>query len=257
MKILITGANGYIAKSLISSLKDKIEIIAISRKDVDLCNRDAVNAYFANKYFDSIIHCAIVGGSRLKQDSMNVLDQNLIMYYNLLENKKHFGKFINFGSGAEDTARDTPYGLSKYVIRKSIETQDNFYDIKIYAVFDENELNTRFIKSNILRYLNKESMQIHSDKKMTFFYMKDLVKLVEHILLTDTKKLMKYNYASYIESLSLSDIANIINELDSYKVPILIGNETDKDYISEYNAGYLLDYIGLEEGIRQTFESIK
>ena len=87
--------------------------------------------------------------------------------------------------------------------------------------------------------------------------MKDLIKLVEHILLTDNAKLMKYNHASYIESLSLSDIANIINELDSYKVPILIGNETDKDYISEYNAGYLLDYIGLEEGIRQTFESIK
>jgi len=252
-KILITGANGYIGKSLATYLKDKFEVTTISRIDVDLLNRDAVNAYFQNKYFDSVIHCAIVGGSRLKKDTMNVLDENLIMYYNLLSNKKHFGKFIQFGSGAEDTARDTPYGLSKYVIRQSIETHQNFYDVRIYAVFDENELETRFIKANLLRYINKQPIQIHSNKIMSFFYMKDLVKLIEHILTTTPSILTKYNYAAYTDIYSLGDIANIINKLDTHKVPILIGKGNQPDYYSKISADYSLDYIGLREGIKETY----
>ena len=163
------------------------------------------------------------------------------MYYNLLNVRNHYGKMIHFGSGAEDSMRDTPYGLSKYVINKSIEDQENFYNVRIHAVFDENELNTRFIKANLVKYINREPMQIYSNRKYTFFYMKDLVKLVTHILLSKNESLMKYNYASYANDLYLTDICNFINELGDYKVPVLVGSETSDDYISGFNAGYLLE----------------
>ena len=36
MKILITGTNGYIGKSLYNALKDKYEVTTITRQDFDL-----------------------------------------------------------------------------------------------------------------------------------------------------------------------------------------------------------------------------
>ena len=35
MKILITGANGYIGKSLYNALKDKYDVTAVTRTDFD------------------------------------------------------------------------------------------------------------------------------------------------------------------------------------------------------------------------------
>jgi nucleoside-diphosphate-sugar epimerase len=113
-----------------------------------------MNNFFQSKHFDVVIHCAVQGGSRLKKDSYKDMDINLVMYYNLLQHKPHYDKLIHFGSGAEVFNSEDPYGLSKKVIANSISEIDNFYNIRIFAVFDENELDTRFIKSNIKRYLN-------------------------------------------------------------------------------------------------------
>jgi hypothetical protein len=135
--------------------------------------------------------------------------------------------------------------------------KERFYNIIIYAIFDENELDTRFIKANLKKYLNKESMIIHNNKKMTFFYMKDLVTLVNHIILEDPARLIKTQYASYVHEYSLKDIAEYIDTLGDYKVPILIGPEPGEDYESKYNAPYKLNYIGLKEGIREVFNKLK
>jgi len=188
VKILITGGNGYISKSLYNSLKNVYDVVTLSRDDFDLRDQFETIKYFSNKYFDTVIHCAVSGGSRLRQDTINDMDNNLQMYYNLLNCKNKFGKLIHFGSGAEITQPETPYGLSKRVITKSILEQKNFYNIRIFAVFDENELDTRFIKGNIKRYVNKEPIIIHQDKFMDFFYMKDLVSLVDYYIQSEKVK---------------------------------------------------------------------
>ena len=87
MRILITGGNGYIAKSLFSNLYSKYKIVSITRQDFDLTDSFETIKYFSDKYFDIIIHCAVSGGSRLKSDDWDVLDDNLKMYYNLLNCK--------------------------------------------------------------------------------------------------------------------------------------------------------------------------
>jgi len=257
MKILITGANGYLGKSLYNALKDKYEVTTITRRDFDLTDVKAMIEFFNSKYFDVVLHCAIVGGSRLKEDDWNVIDTNLCMYYNLFQCRAHYGKLINFGSGAEIHSPDTPYGLSKLVIRKSVINTLNFFNVRIFGVFDENELDTRFIKANIKRYINKESILIHENKKMTFFYMNDLIMLVEHLIITDSSRLMKENHCDYIDQYTLLEIAEIINKLDDYKVPILVGTEPGKDYASNYNAGYGLSYFGLKKGIIETYKKLK
>jgi dTDP-4-dehydrorhamnose reductase len=62
MKILITGANGYVGKSLYAALKDKYKITTLTRKELDLNNSSQVNDFFKNKYFDVVLHCAVKGG---------------------------------------------------------------------------------------------------------------------------------------------------------------------------------------------------
>ena len=69
MKILITGGNGYIAKSLVKELGE-YNITTISRKDFDLCDSIATNNWFKDKEFDIVIHTAVRGGSRLKKDNV-------------------------------------------------------------------------------------------------------------------------------------------------------------------------------------------
>jgi GDP-L-fucose synthase len=254
VRILITGANGYVGKSLYNAFKDKYEVSKLTRDVCDLTNLESVDQYFKDKYFDIVLHCAVEGGSRLKKDTNDVLDNNLKMYYNLVHNENYFKKLIHFGSGAELTAQDTPYGLSKHNIRQSILEKDNFHNVRIYGVFDENELDTRFIKANIKRYINKQPIEIHQDKFMDFFYMKDLVTLVEFCILNEISKEIN---CSYKDVYTLRYIANLINDLDEYKVEI---TQDKKGFGSGYcGIHHILPtpYVGLKQGIKEVYNKLK
>lgn len=255
MRILITGSNGYIGKSLHVALKDKYDVTAINRDSFDLTNPIALSNFFKSKQpFDVVLHCAVAGAANPRDTNWGIADGNLIMYYNLLQSKYYYKKLIHFGSGAETHLPDTPYGYSKKVIAKSILNQDNFYNIKIFGVFDENELDTRFIKANIKRYINKEPIQIHQDKVMDFFYMDDLVKVVEYYFGENPPKEFDCTYNDFY---SLKNIADIINSLDEYKVEINISKEGKAQYKSNYRSILPIDLIGLEEGIKQVYSKLK
>lgn len=254
MKILITGKSGYVATSLYKALKDKYDITTVGRKDFELTNFSSTRAYLQDKYFDIVIHTAVTGGSRLRPDSHTDMDTNLQMYYNLLQNRLSYGKLINFGSGAELYMTDTPYGFSKQVIAKSIEHIDNFYNLRIYNVFDETELDTRFIKANVQRYIDKEDIHVHQHKQMDFFYMPDLVSVVEYYIQNDN--LPKSYDCVYKDKQTLLDIAMMINRLNKYRVAIVANNEPATNYIGEFKS-IGINYIGLEEGIRQVYNKLK
>ena len=253
-KVLITGGNGYIARSLAKSLVD-CEIEVITRRDLDLTDGEACRVFFYNKTYDAIIHTAIEGGSRLKQDDFTNTDNNLRMYLNLIKYAAVCDKFISFGSGAELYNSNTPYGLSKSVIRQSMLDKPNCFNIRVFAVFDEYELNTRFIKSNLFRYLHGEDMVIHQNKYMDFFHMSDLVKLVGYYIHNDNPP--KEIDCCYSQAKSLCDIASFINELSSNKSKVIVENAGNGH---SYTGNFLdlgLDYLGLENGIKAVYSKIK
>lgn len=251
LKVLITGGGGYIGSTLHKELKS-YDVTSITRRDFDLSNKNEVAKWFEDKTFDVVLHTAVAGGSRLKKDDGEVCYKNLQMFYNLYYNRTKFKKLIHFGSGAELGTPTDPYGLSKRAISNVVEHEPNFFNIRIFGVFDENELETRFIKSNILRYIHKEEIIIHQNKVMDFFYMKDLISLVNHYIQTPSSNLLKEVECSYLKKYTLFDIATIINNLSNYKVKIKINNQTD----SNFYAGQKLpdiNCIGLEEGIRHVY----
>jgi len=255
VKVLITGGNGYIAKSIANNLWEKYHIISPGREELDLLDSKSVDAFFEGKYFDVVIHTAILGGSRLKEEDETVSFYNLIMFYNLIRKKEQFSKLLSFGSGAEFKTEYTPYGFSKKIINKLIHKHDNFYNLRIYAVFDEKEKDTRFIKSNIQRYLNNDPIAIHQDKLMDFIYMPDLISIVEHYIVgTD---LLKEVDCIYDDTVSLSKIAQQINNLSISKVPINIEDPLPgQNYIGTFNE-LPIAFIGLEQGIKNVYNKLK
>jgi nucleoside-diphosphate-sugar epimerase len=267
-KILVTGANGYVGSSLVASLNG--EITKLTRAEADITDPIQVDEFFKDKHFDVVIHCATAGGSRLSVDSAEVTHQNLQMFYNLVRNKKHYTKFINIGSGAEydrttkiapiwnkNKFPTDPYGMSKHIINSMIQNMDDFYTIRIYAIFDENELDTRFIKSNIKRYINKKPMIIHKNKLMDFFYMKDFINVVEHYI--ESKSSPKEIDCTYEHTYSLSEISEMINCLDEYRVVCNPGVEWDAPYFGNARTLKLLNIPlqGLQTGITNTYKILQ
>ena len=169
----------------------------------------------------------------------------------------YFNKFIHFGSGAEVNPT-TYYGFGKHIINQLMKPNPKNLNIRIYAVFDENELDQRFIKSNIIRYINKEDIKIHQDKKMDFFYMKDLISMIEWFLNQRKNRFpVPVINCSYLEKYTLNQIANIINSLDEHKVNIVIENQKQgNDY---YGIHPIMPFklVGLEEGIKEVYNILK
>lgn len=236
-KILITGSNGYIARNLFVSLNN-CDITLTNRQNLNLLNSQEVNDYFKVNSFDIVLHTAVSGGSRLQEDDYSWVYQNLLMVNNLMYNSHKFSKLISFGSGAElDRRFDInenselqtsfpidPYGLSKNSIAKSFINHEKFYNIRIFNVFNEDELETRMIKSNILKYMDKKPMKIFQNKIMDFFHMNDLVKIIDYYI--QNEKCPHTINCTYESKYSLLDVANIINTLSNHKVEINIESAT-------------------------------
>jgi nucleoside-diphosphate-sugar epimerase len=255
-RILITGGNGYIGTSLRNGLAEDHEITTVTRADFDVSDSKSTRDWFDGKHFDVLIHTAIAGGSRLRIDGFDVVDTNLKMYYNLLDNRSHFDRFISIGSGAEIYSRNTPYGLSKHVIRQSMMNKDDFYNLRVFAVFDENELATRFIKSSILNHINFTPIVITQDKHMDFFYMKDFVNLVKYYIME--KSPAKEVDCTYSSTPTLRDIADKVNSLGPNPVEVRhIAEGLAHHYSAEYPRSELpIDVYGLNRGIELTYEAL-
>jgi hypothetical protein len=176
------------------------------------------------------------------------------MYYNLLDNKQHFNKFINIGSGAEIYQSHTPYGLSKHTIRRSLLEKDNFYNVRVFGVFDKNELGSRFIKSNIMRYINKESLIILENKQMDFFFMEDFIRVVKFYI--ETANPPKELDCTYETSPHLKEIAEHINSLSDYNVPIDIQSQEDaQSYVGQHTP-LPINYTGMLMGITRVYKDL-
>ena len=140
MRVCVLGAGGFVGKNLIRDT----DWVGLTRQDLDLTNQLEVEEYFKTHEYDAVIHCAVVGGSRLKPDDAEVLYKNLLMFENVA--RVFNGKLIYFSSGAAlrgDPPTD-PYGLSKWLIDRRIDAIPNAYSLRIWGCYGPGELPTRF-----------------------------------------------------------------------------------------------------------------
>jgi nucleoside-diphosphate-sugar epimerase len=183
MKVCVLGAGGFIGKNLLLNTS----WVGVTRNELDLEDQIAVERYFTQNKFDVVIHCAVVGGSRLKKDEGNVLWKNLLMFENVVRVFK--GRLIYFSSGAalRGNPPTDPYGLSKWLIDKRIETMPNAYSLRIWGCYGPSELPTRF--SAVCK--REGHVVIEKDRYFDFVSISKVREVVQEYV-TSKKKLVKY-----------------------------------------------------------------
>jgi nucleoside-diphosphate-sugar epimerase len=173
MKVIVLGAGGFIGSSLVKAFPDWI---GVTRKELDLTDQKAVDAYFENvESATVVVHCAVIGGSRLRPDDGDVAYKNLLMFENVA---RHTKKMIYFSSGAalRGNPPTDPYGFSKWLVDRRIETLgDGYHSLRIWGCYGEGELPTRF--SAVCK--EKGHVVIPKDRYFDFIDVKDVCTIVK------------------------------------------------------------------------------
>jgi nucleoside-diphosphate-sugar epimerase len=172
--VLVLGSGGFIGSNLVKAFPDWV---GVTRQDVDLTDQKAVDAYFENGgHGDTVVvHCAVIGGSRLQLDDGIVAYKNLLMFENVA---RHARKMIYFSSGAavRGNPPTDPYGFSKWLVDRRIEMLgDGYHSLRIWGCYGEGELPTRF--SAMCR--EKGHVVIPKDRYFDFIDVKDVCKIVK------------------------------------------------------------------------------
>ena len=271
MNILITGSNGFLGQNLKKLKNYGYNIFELNISNCNLLDQEEVTSFFDNNktQYDLVLHTAVEGGRRNKKDEDSIVYNNLLMLYNLLANQNYYQCIISFGSGAELDRRYhinplaknrypiDPYGLSKSLIDKLGATEEKLCNFRIYNCFGDHEQPDRMIRSSINKYINKEKIVIHQNRKVDFFYVDDLVLLIHFFI--DSNQIPKIFDCCYKEKPTLLDIATIINNLDDHKIEIVCEDSADsincsaKDYYGHF-VDTKISYIGLENGIREMYQ---
>ena len=269
MKILITGAEGYLGSKILTALRGHYEVFSPKKSELDLKESKKVEDYMNANFFDWIIHLAIAGGREKDNDSAdNTLFTNLKIFYNLMNHRDRFNNMINFTSGAEFDRRNEInsktnnlyesfpidfYGMSKNIISRIIKKYP-YYNLRLYSVFGVDD--DGFINMCLQNCKSEKQILINNDRFFDFFFIDDVIKIIKDII---ANNLVETNYEFdlvYKKKLKLSQIANYINELSNNKVQIIVENNNGQSYTGNYYELFdTIKLIGLKEGINNIFHS--
>tara|TARA_R100001082_G_scaffold110317_1_gene89929 strand:+ start:330 stop:1154 length:825 start_codon:yes stop_codon:yes gene_type:complete len=269
MKILITGANGFLGKEFVEHFsRTTHEVIAAPRQTLDLTDATQVESFFSNHRIDVVLHTAVRA-----DNSFASLRANLNMFHNLKAHADKYKWMFSFGSGAafdrysnvENAVEENIYGciptdyygLAKNLIAREIILHNkNIINLRLFGCFGTMEKSTRFIKNSMARIREGLPVFILQDRKMDFFYVGDLIKVIEHLMTRKHTTHVDYNMC-YPDKSSLLEVAQELNNLTTNSTGIILEKQ---GYAYTYTGSGArleelgLDLVGLQEGIRQVME---
>lgn len=249
--VFLTGGSGFVGKNFIERFNKKYDILYPSHKELDLLDTKAVDSYFEKNKIDVVVHCANIGGLRNSKDDKDLVKKNLKIFFNIIRNKDKFGKMIHMGSGAEydksedivmvketDFGKKIPnddYGFYKYVCSKYIENSNNIYCLRLFGIFGKYEdYSIKFISNLICKYIYKMPLTMIQNCNFDYIYVDDFMEILEYFIENNPKE--KFFNAGSGKKISLLELAEIINKLDNYSLPITIKKDgLNKEYTCNNN----------------------
>jgi nucleoside-diphosphate-sugar epimerase len=244
MKILITGGSGFLATEIKNTLQNKYQIYNPNKAELNLLDKKMIQKYFdGHDWFDVVIHTSIMGGNRTQIDTANVFYNNIKMFFNLIDFKHKFKKFINLASAASydrntdingsknimDSNPDDYYGFSKNIIERLDANTNNFYNLRIFNVFSNNEKESRFIKMCCISAANNKSILIDNNRYFDFFHINDFIKIIDYYIIN--AKLHKDIDICYKLKYKLSEVAKMIIDKYQGQTQMHINSESTINYI--------------------------
>jgi len=241
MKVLLTGGSGFIGKNIKESfLKDKYEVFAPPRAELNCFEDKSVESFFSKHSFDVVIHSAAKPGHRNAADATGILYTNTRMMFNLLKYRNSWGKLLNMGSGAiYDMAHYQPkmkeeyfgtyipvdeHGYAKYILGLLMPHYKGVTDFRIFGIFGKYEdYAIRFISNAICKTLFDLPVTIRQNRKMDYIFVDDLMPIIDHFIVTDAGH-SEYNITPD-NSIELLKIAQVVKAVSGKGADILVANE--------------------------------
>ena len=266
MNILFTGHRGFLGREVIPYLLKTHEVFY---PDIDYTNKQLVDLFVKQNDINFILHAAIKGGRRVRQDIPDDFYVNMKMFENLAAQKV---PMINFCSGAAfgrqkdiylakenqvgEIIPEDYYGFAKCLISQRCRQLDHVYNLRFFNVFGAETPDNMFTSVNIKNYILKKEIVIFKDKFMDFFGIEDTKKVID-LYLELRKDLPKEVNLVYETKTKLSDVSVIINNLSEYEVPVTVLEEgMDRSYCGsgELLKTFGLKFSGLEKEIKNCYE---
>jgi len=240
MKILVTGATGFLGAELIDYLSDKKSIIfGISHtknfdniKKISLNNSKELDQFMSKNNFNVVVHLAFI----IQNDTpLKMYNSNCKTLINLLEScvKNGIKKFIFSSSHAvygktnylpidesHPTNPMTNYGITKLICEQIIQMYSNFYDIKVVnlrftSIYGNNQSKITIIPKIISSALENNTINLNNYKNgfqvMDLLHVKDACKAIE-LACKSSNPSNVYNIASG-NPITINEIANNISKL--------------------------------------------
>lgn len=260
MKILLTGASGFIGSELLKDLSQKHKLYITLRKNINYQSKNIkvlnfkdnfdLNKKLRNIKIDAVIHCATHYVKNHKFEDLKKLSDSNILFGNIiLENLENMNTkiFINFSTVWEDYNRKKNnfynlYSAYKRAFKSLITFYKNkffkikFFDIVISDTFGENDRRKKII--NIMRSNYQKNLTTKIISKNLYINLLNVLDINRGINL-----ILKKNYKSgtYLfknnQFYSLFNIVNFINNKNKKKIKVKwISNVTLKEKFYRYKA---------------------
>ena len=220
MKILVTGKNGQLGKSIhkiVTSNEKNSEFVFVGREALDLSSQDSIINYFNNNSFDIIINCAAytaVDKAEKEVELANYINHLAISKIAEISNKQKV-KLIHISTdyifdGVSEKAyleSDDPsplniYGKSKLAGEVAVcaVMQKNAIIIRtswLYSEYSNNFVNTILRKAQKFDELNVVSDQYSSPTNASDLA-KAIIQIINHKKFRNHDQLTQiYHYSSY------------------------------------------------------------
>ena len=253
-KVLLTGGTGFVGRNVLPILRERFEVDAPRRVELDLSDAGSVERYLARCDADYLVHTAICTPNNAADAGKNVLNDVLASFMQLARHP--FEKIVFIGSGAEydksrgivnvtedDLGKVVPlddYGLAKYTLTQIARRSDNIYNARIFGCYGPTEPERRFIRHAITCCLNHEPITIRRDCRFSYVHVADLGRAL-CCLLEETPRYHDYNIVGEGPFL-LSEIAREVRQQMNVDVPLTILSGGLANEYSASGGRFLVEY---------------
>ena len=267
---MVTGGTGFVGSNALSLLRERFEVLAPRRSELDITSAQAVERYVREQRPDVIVHLANPNPAKnALDDGVNMFEGSLNSFMACYRMRNEVERVVYLGSGAEydkrfdirsiseeEFGRSYPvdqYGAAKYVENELARSSSNVINLRLFACYGPGDHWTKFITHCIRSVIAGCPLTIRQDCRFDYLHVSDLTSIIAWAV-EGAPRWRDYNVASG-EGHLLSEIARLVQEaMGSNSEVTLLSEGLNREYtasVTRLRKEYELPFLSLEEGIEQ------